>query len=141
MNTYNFYRVLDLQGIMDAYDVALEQRDQAIALGISKAIAHQLSVPPTPVNAPRSWYFDHHHVHIAKTLSAINEHYLIDLASIKDYTYKLWKARYDALNDILTLSHEDINVLIDAPDLNNHSDAAKKATRTICLNLKQYFDN
>ena len=72
----------------------LEDRKYLVALGISRAIGYNLSLPTSAVESHSKYFNDTHKDAVENMLVDINEMSVINIQECFELTFKIWKMRY-----------------------------------------------
>ena len=95
--------VIALQSTLDAYQVPVEKRKFLVTLALSKGIGYGLALPTSQVENANLYYANTHRAMVEKTLSEINELFVIDYESCSDLIFKIWRMRYRLVYDYAAL--------------------------------------
>lgn len=74
--------------------ISPEVKDAFVAFSMARALSLALPMPSTCVDSISGYYTSTHAATADEVISAMNEQYVLDVVTLRDLTFKLYKLRY-----------------------------------------------
>jgi hypothetical protein len=88
-----------IQNQLDWGKVQFADRSKVTSLMVADALATQLPLPTSRLDAPESWYRNTLRANIGTALNTINEEHVIEMDVVEELVFKLWIARYRLVHE------------------------------------------
>lgn len=88
-----------IQQQLDWGKVQFADRSKVTSLMVADALATQLPLPTSRLDAPESWYRNTLRANIGTALNTVNEEHVIEMDVVEELIFKLWLARYRLVHE------------------------------------------